>query len=145
MALVLLFWGDEPPSLLFWSPEYIPGNWPIAIRSQSPMVLWGPKKCQHVTWPEMMKVQTQAPHLAPWFSFSHAGSAVEGCPQLIGHVPTGISRLCYSGLKPYCGWLRKPAAPKGWLKPYKSWDKPSISWCRISQPSTVWFFRQVTG
>ena len=26
----------------------------------------------------------------------------------------------------YCGWLRNPAPPKGWLKPYKSWDKPSI-------------------
>ena len=27
----------------------------------------------------------------------------------------------------------------GWnmLKPYKSWDKTSINWCRISQPSTV--------
>ena len=25
----------------------------------------------------------------------------------------------------------------GWLKPYKQWDKPSINWCRISQPSTV--------
>jgi hypothetical protein len=27
---------------------------------------------------------------------------------------------------------RNPAPPKGWLKPYKSWDKPPINWCRIS-------------
>ena len=36
-----------------------------------------------------------------------------------------------------CWWLRNPAPPKGWLKPYKYWDKPpfstdTISWCRIS-------------
>ena len=23
----------------------------------------------------------------------------------------------------YCGWLRDPAPPKGWLKPYEQWDK----------------------
>ena len=33
--------------------------------------------------------------------------------------------------------------PKGWLKPYKSWNKPSINWCRISQPSTVAIFHAV--
>jgi len=31
---------------------------------------------------------------------------------------------------------RNPAPPKGWLKPYKWWNKPPINWCRIS-PSTV--------
>ena len=40
-------------------------------------------------------------------------------------------------LHSYCGWLRNPAPPKGWLKPHKYWDKPPINWCRISQPSTV--------
>ena len=37
-----------------------------------------------------------------------------------------------------CGWLRNPA-PKGCLKPYKSWDvyHRGNNWCRISQPSTV--------
>jgi hypothetical protein len=29
---------------------------------------------------------------------------------------------------PYCGWLRNPASPTGWLKPYKEWDKPDINW-----------------
>ena len=44
MALVLLFWWDEPPSLLFWSPEYIPGNWPIAIRSHNLQWFFGGPK-----------------------------------------------------------------------------------------------------
>ena len=32
------------------------------------------------------------------------------------------------------GWLHNPAAPKVWLKlkPFESWDKPAINWCRIS-------------
>ena len=34
---------------------------------------------------------------------------------------------------PYCGWLRNPAR----LKAYEQWNKPSINWCRISQPSTI--------
>ena len=34
------------------------------------------------------------------------------------------------------GWKRLIAPPTGWLKAYKA-DKPSINWCRISQPSTV--------
>ena len=29
--------------------------------------------------------------------------------------------------KTYCGWLRNPAAPNGWLKPSKKWDKSSIN------------------
>jgi hypothetical protein len=37
----------------------------------------------------------------------------------------------------YGGWLRNPAPPKGWLKPYQKLAKPPINWCRISQPSTV--------
>ena len=28
-------------------------------------------------------------------------------------------------LSRYCGWLRNPAAPQGWLKPSKKWEKPS--------------------
>ena len=37
------------------------------------------------------------------------------------------------------GWLRNPASPKGWLKPYVEimGCLPPINWCRISQPSTV--------
>jgi len=30
-----------------------------------------------------------------------------------------------------CGWVGNPA-PKGWLKPYKQWDKAAIDWCKIS-------------
>ena len=41
---------------------------------------------------------------------------------------------------------RNPASPKGWLKPYKSWDVyHRFNWCRISQPSTVWTFRIFMG
>ena len=56
---------------------------------------------------------------------------------------------------PYGGWLRNPAPPNGWLKPYKQWDKPPIEpvdssrWCfffcwsgrfsmEVSQNSMFW-------
>ena len=68
--------------------------------------------------------------------------------QLTGGLDGGLG--CHSGLQwerirsrlteiwvSYGGWLRNPAPPKGWLKAYKQWDKPSINWCRIS--STVGF------
>jgi hypothetical protein len=29
-------------------------------------------------------------------------------------------------------WIEEILHHLGWLKPYKSWDKPSINWCRIS-------------
>jgi hypothetical protein len=34
---------------------------------------------------------------------------------------------------------RNPASPNGWLRPQQNNGiyKPSINWCRISQPSTV--------
>ena len=48
------------------------------------------------------------------------------------HGFTKCSFLVWS----YCWWLRNPAAPKGWLKPYKQWEKPPLKCCRISQPST---------
>ena len=38
---------------------------------------------------------------------------------------------------------RNLAPPTEWLKAFKQWDKPSISWCRISQPSTVWMIHGV--
>ena len=44
----------------------------------------------------------------------------------------------------YCGWLRNPINHHlGWLKAYEQWDKPIFSWCRISQPSTVWMIHGV--
>jgi len=39
---------------------------------------------------------------------------------------------------------RNPAPPKGWLKPYKEWEKPS-QWRRISQPSTVAIDSNICG
>ena len=65
MALVLLFWGGwtSIPAILVTRVHTRDLTHGHQI-TQSPMVLWGGKKCQHVTWPEMMKVQTQAPHLA---------------------------------------------------------------------------------
>ena len=33
-------------------------------------------------------------------------------------------------------WMgqRNPASPKGWLKPYKSWDRPSFNWWFRNHP-----------
>ena len=41
-------------------------------------------------------------------------------------------------IQSYCGWLQNPAPPKGWFfNPIDSgMNRPSINWCRISQPST---------
>ena len=54
---------------------------------------------------------------------------------------TSFSQEMKLGITPYCGRLRNPAPPKGWLKPKQNnrinmdklnHDKPSTSWCRIS-------------
>ena len=34
-------------------------------------------------------------------------------------------------------WIEEILHHLGWLKPYKSWDKPSINWCRISSVHSI--------
>ena len=35
--------------------------------------------------------------------------------------------MIFHGSFPYCGWLRNPAPPNGWLKAYKEWDVYHLS------------------
>ena len=69
----------------------------------------------------------------PRFRLGHeAMASIANCCQLL---PEGSrNHPAWGSRKP-----RNPAPPKGWLKPYNQMilDKPSINWCRISQPSTV--------
>ena len=48
--------------------------------------------------------------------------------------------ICGIVIDKYGGWLRNPAPPKGWLKFYKSWDKPYVWYMYLVGALEPWNF-----
>ena len=59
-----------------------------------------------------------------------------------GHLNCSYKKIYNNNMHIYCGWLRNPASPKGWLKPQKSWEKSPINWCRISLAHPQYLLRK---